>query len=544
MADIAAGAGAVGTAEVSVDERKLLKTLRWWDGFVIGLANPGFLLIGLWGSIIALGGWVATVLWVISAIIGALQAYIYCEPAAMFPDKPGGLSVYAREGWRKYFSLVGPIAVFGYWFAWSSVLAIYGSLIGYLLIGEFAGDGYFATESWSPPVIQTLGWPQLIGVMCIFVCWAFNIRGMRPAVWLSYVVAALMMVPIVVIAIGGFITGDFSNHQIDSNFVAANVDFYGDSATGFNQFLMIMVWMYILGWSTYGPEAGATFAPEYKDTTNDTRKALISVGALQVVLAFLLPIVVIGSVGYDVIYGDTTGVLWLTNVVNTIAGESFGKFLIVCLCGGLLLSMNTATMDGSRALYALSEEKMTIKQLGVLNKHHVPGRAMTVDLLLNIFLLLYFGNIYFILASGNLGYMLSHVLALSGVLLLRKDRPNWPRPIRLAKPWMVGAGIFCIANLLFIVFGLWKLKYTGYGFNYLSPEYADFLAGNGPAPSPTARVPEIVAVGVGALAAGILGYVVAQRQHGKKFSWKDPSDELPSQEAIDEVAAIAAAKAR
>ena len=88
--------------------------------------------------------------------------------------------------------------------------------------------------------------------------------------------------------------------------------------------------------------------------------------------------------------------------------------------------MNTATMDGSRALYALSEEKMTIKQLGVLNKHYVPGRAMIVDMLLNIFLLLYFQNIFFILAAGNLGYMLSHVLALSGVLLLRKDRPNWP----------------------------------------------------------------------------------------------------------------------
>ena len=99
------------------------------------------------------------------------------------------------------------------------MLAIYGSLIGYLLIGSFGGTGYFATESWDPPVIIALGWPQLIGVMCIVLCWVFNIRGMRPAVWLSYVVGGLMMIPIVVIAVGGFLTGDFSNHQIDSNFV-------------------------------------------------------------------------------------------------------------------------------------------------------------------------------------------------------------------------------------------------------------------------------------------------------------------------------------
>ena len=127
-------------AEVAVDERRLLKTIRWWDGFVIGLANPGFLLIGLWGSILALGGKPAM------HPLDHLRPHRRApglhlpEPAAMFPDKPGGLSVYAREGWRKHFSFAGPIAVFGYWFAWSSVLAIYGSLIGYLLIAEFGGD--------------------------------------------------------------------------------------------------------------------------------------------------------------------------------------------------------------------------------------------------------------------------------------------------------------------------------------------------------------------------------------------------------------------
>jgi amino acid transporter len=192
----------------------------------------------------------------------------------------------------------------------------------------------------------------------------------------------------------------------------------------------------------------------------------------------------------------------------------------VCLCGGLLLSMNTATMDGSRALYALSEEKMTIKQLGTLNRFHVPARAMTVDMLLNVFLVLYFGNIFFILAAGNVGYMFSHVLALSGVLLLRRDRPNWPRPIRLAKPWMVAAGVFCLANLAFIVFGLIKIEYTGYLWN------ADFT-------DPLAKLPEMIGVAAGSLGAGVIGYVIAQRQHGRPFRFREPSDEAPSQEAID-----------
>ena len=46
--------------------------------------------------------------------------------------------------------------------------------------------------------------------------------------------------------------------------------------------------------------------------------------------------------------------------------------------------MNTATMDGSRALYGIAKDGMTIKEFGVLNKYRVPGRAMTLDAILNI----------------------------------------------------------------------------------------------------------------------------------------------------------------
>jgi amino acid transporter len=506
-------------AEVAVDERRLLKTIRWYDGFVIGLANPGFLLVGLAFSVTALGAKVAAIVWFISACIGALQAYIYAEPAAMFPDKPGGLSVYAREGWRKYFSLAGPIAVFGYWFAWSSVLAVYGGFIGFLLTAEFFdADSDFATMRETIPV---LGWditgPRLIGLVCILACYIFNVRGMRPAVWFSYVVGAFMLLPVAVIAFGAFITGSFNDFAVGANNIDATNEFYGYGTGTFDSFALIMVWLYIIGWSSYGPEAPATFAPEYMDTKNDTRLALASTGALNVVLASLLPIAVVGTVGAAVIAGDLTGVVYLVDVLKNITNDTIGGFLVVCLCAGLLLSMNTATMDGSRALYALAREKMTVKQLATLNTHHVPARAMTLDLFMNIFLLMAFPSIFFVLAAGNLGYMLSHVIALSGFLLLRRDRPNWPRPIKLGPIWVAMAAIFATANFLFIVFGVIRLKATGYAFD-------DAFT------NPTAYYDRIIIVGVLALVAGVLGYIIAQYQHGRGFRWTDPSDESPSEE--------------
>ena len=100
--------------------------MTWWDGFVVALANPGFLIAALGASIGALGTTGAFVLWTISVSFGALQNNIHAELATMFPQKSGGISLYAHEAWRKYLSLVGPVATFGYWFGWSSVLAING----------------------------------------------------------------------------------------------------------------------------------------------------------------------------------------------------------------------------------------------------------------------------------------------------------------------------------------------------------------------------------------------------------------------------------
>ena len=68
----------------------------------------------------------------------------------MFPDKPGGIALYAHEGWRSRFSLFGPIAAFGYWIGWSVVLSFVGNIVGALIVAEWfpksgdgTGDAYF-----------------------------------------------------------------------------------------------------------------------------------------------------------------------------------------------------------------------------------------------------------------------------------------------------------------------------------------------------------------------------------------------------------------
>jgi hypothetical protein len=133
-------------ATAHVEERQLLKAMSWWDGFVVALANPGFLIAALGASIGTLGTLGAFVLWTVSVCLGALQNNIYAELATMFPEKPGGIALFAHEAWRKYLTLVGPLATFGYWFAWSSVLAINGLIVGTLIQAEWFSDTTWSTS--------------------------------------------------------------------------------------------------------------------------------------------------------------------------------------------------------------------------------------------------------------------------------------------------------------------------------------------------------------------------------------------------------------
>ena len=117
-------------ATAQVEERQLLKAMTWWDGFVVALANPAFLIAALGGSIGALGTTGAFLLWTISICLGALQNNIHAELACMFPNKSGGVALYAHEAWRKYLTLIGPLATFGYWIGWSVVLSVNGLVAG------------------------------------------------------------------------------------------------------------------------------------------------------------------------------------------------------------------------------------------------------------------------------------------------------------------------------------------------------------------------------------------------------------------------------
>jgi amino acid transporter len=441
-------------AVAEVQERSLLKTLRWYDGFVIALANPGFLLGSLGYSVLDLGGWGAMLLWAITAFLAIFLNVIYSELAAMFPDKPGGIALFAHEGWRRYTTLVGPIATFGYWIAWSVVLAIFGILVGQFITGQWfpgqplgtpLGEGWFSTG----PV--DIGLPHVIATGLIIAVWLFNVTGIRVSVTFGYLAGILLMIPLFGLIVLPYLTGDFSSDNLTYKL--------NDAGLAWGGLQMALVWLWLMTWSAWGVDVCATFAPEYKDTVNDTKLALRSAAVFSLLVYTFLPLGMVGAGGEERVGAyDYVGVL----------GEIFGgatDFMLIVLIASFLISMNTATADGGRALYGIARDGMTIRQLYRLNRFRVPGLAMTLDMIVNIAFVWFVGNIFGILAASNLGYVLAHFFAITAFILLRRDRPEWPRPIRLPAVWVPIAWVlaaFC-AVVTVVGFGWFQIAAGGYG---------------------------------------------------------------------------------
>src|SRR6266545_1050480 len=214
----------------------------------------------------------------------------------MFPEKSGGLAIYANEGWRKYTTLVGPVATFGYWIGWSVVLSFLGLFTGYIAqaawfphepYGTYAfggakiDNGYFSTGS------VHVGLQHLIAIGLILAVWAFNILGTRIAVAFNYLSGALLMIPLFCFTFLPFLNGDFHSSNLTFKL--------NDAGLAWGGWQLALVWIWIMIWST-APEASATFAPEYKDTVNDTRKALLSSAIFILMVNTLVPIALTGGV--------------------------------------------------------------------------------------------------------------------------------------------------------------------------------------------------------------------------------------------------------
>jgi amino acid transporter len=423
---------------------QLPKKMRWFDGFAMSMTMPAALIATLGASVADLGGWGAAVLWAISMLIAMGVNWIYTELATMFPESSGGISHYAAEAWKKRAPWVAPLASVGYWLPWGTNLATYGAVTGALVQAQ-----WFPESTWTMdfgPI--TLNLPIAIGIAVILFMYLVNVIGVRFTMAFVYITAGILMIPLFAFIVLPLFSGEWRPAELTWNL------------HGMEGLHKALVWLYIMAWTTFGIEVCATFAPEYRDSVKDTTKAIKAAVLFCLGVFFLIPITLGGYAGEAAIQADPA-TFFVDSFASLIGGAA--DVMVLCLIASLLLIMTTSVADASRVLFMMGKTGITVRSVGKLNRRGVPIRALNVMLVLNIVVLVVLQSPLAIIVTGNLGYILTHIFAVSGFFMLRKDRPNAVRPIKLAR-WFVPLSLFLTAFMvLILVVGATGFSVTGYG---------------------------------------------------------------------------------
>ena len=422
----------------------MAKSIRWWDGVALTLSLPAALFVSLGYSIAAIGAWAAIALWALIAAVAALHNWLYSEMGAMFAEKSGGIALYANEAWRERAAGLGPLATYAYWFAWATAPAIWGLAVAQILAAQAFQGGRVLFAAG--PIVLDASHAVALGVA--LVSWALSMVQLRFAMVLITTAGVLLMIPVAIFGVP---------------YWAAPVSvasFTWRLGSGLEGVRAALAWLFVMAWSAYAVEAAASFIPEFRDTVADTRKAL-RVSAIVLVVVFgATPIGLAALLGEPAIGSHPDGFLQAGTVA--LFGGGAIAMTVILIAGVLVLSV-MGTADAGRALYQSACDGLTVRQFAHLNRAGIPARAVTVQLLINVALVLFVGNALAVIVAGNVGYVLAHLLAVSGFVALRHDRPSAPRPIRLDDRWVAIAVGLAAFDAAILVVGLTAASITGYG---------------------------------------------------------------------------------
>jgi amino acid transporter len=483
----------MGTA---VDERTAVergaspfaRSLTWRDGFWLAFAAPmaGLTIVGY--EIGALGAYGAVAVWVGISVIALLQNHVFAELAGMYPTK-SGIGLYSSDIWSRYFAPAGGVLAFVYWAGWSLTLSFGGLVIGDLIQGQWFPDATGTVSLFG----NEIGLSTCIAAVVITVIYLVGISGIRLVVSTNVVLGIALIVVVGVCVIGPLVVRD-----VDTSLLTF------DAGSGWWDVVVhLLTWGFFASSAAYGTEIAATFAPEYRDPKVDTIRALRRSALFVIVLLGSASVVFTGTIGRQTITEQPIG--FFGPLMSRVVGRSMGGIAVAFVCAATMVAIVSATADSGRALCGMASDGITVRQLGKLNRAGQPARAMTVDLVFNLVVLLLVSDVSGIVFAGNFGYLLAIVFALAGFVLLRRTHPHVERPFRLGRIWVPIACCLIVLNVLIIAMAFSHPELIGYG----------------------ASNARLVAVGVVVL--GFVSYffsrVVQHRVHGRAL-WRSESSTL------------------
>jgi amino acid transporter len=443
----------------------LHRKISWTGAFWVASGVPALVLFSI-GAIAATVGQPAYVVWIVSILMGFIQAFTYAEIAGLFPNKSGGASVYGAIAWVRYSKFIAPVSVWCNWFAWSPVLSIGSGLAaGYMLTSLFAPDALINT--WQITVLDIgfvgkglvlrINATFVIGALMLLGCFAIQHRGIAGFAKLQTVLGLAALFPLTLIGLVPMITGDMpSSHFLPllplAHDAKGAVIFGTWNMAGWT---LMAGGMFIAAWSTYGFETAVCYTSEFKNPKKDVFKAIIYSGLLCLAVFTIVPLAFQGVLGLDgmldkSIYDGSGVAKAMAHMIG--GGAVIQNVIVIMLILSLILSIMTSMGGSSRTLYQASYDGWLPKYLGRVNEHGAPTNAMWTDLGFNLILLM-MSDYVMVLAMSNVGYIIFNFLNLQSGWIHRLDRGDRERPYKASNILIAVGAVFGFVNLAFMGLG-------------------------------------------------------------------------------------------
>ncbi|MEA3136822.1 MAG: basic amino acid/polyamine antiporter, family [Thermoplasmata archaeon] len=221
----------------------------------------------------------------------------------------------------------------------------------------------------------------------------------------------------------------------------------GFSVAGFFGLAMVAVLFAYDGWTNVARMGG-----EIRDPRRTLPRALL-IGVLAVAALYtLLSLGYLNVLGFDGFAGSRQTVA--TDAAHVLFGTAGQRFVAALILVSVVGSLNGITISGPRIYYAMAKDRLFPRTFAKVNRHHVPGHAIWAQAAIAIAFLLFFDfnaltdNVVFISFS-------MYALAAVGLMVLRRKRPDLPRPYKVPG-YPVVPILFIVASFTFVGYLLYQ----------------------------------------------------------------------------------------
>ncbi len=379
-------------------------------------------------------GTAAIPLLVIGLLLSFMAAPGWTELVLMWPDRVGGLAATCGEAFRPYAPVLGNLTGVCYWWGWVPTCGVTALLSA------------SALQQWFLPGVPVA--PLACVIVLTFT--AVNLCGVWWPARLAMPIATVSATLAFVSALGPVVAG-----TVDWR-VASDITLHTPFPGVFGAVTSAMAGLYLVGFAAPAFEASLCHVGEMVDPGRSVPRAMLASGGMAALFFGVLPLVWLGSLGPTALSGDLAVTLAPTfaPVLGSLAKSAAVWFMTFNMFHGTLAPLTGV----ARTLSQLSEDGLLPRVFAHRNRFDCPWVAITITATCAILFLLA-GDPVWLIAAADFTYLIGISLPSVAVWLLRRDRPDMPRPYRAPRGFialgLVSACAWAWATVLgFEQFGL------------------------------------------------------------------------------------------